>query len=345
MLFSPLMLRSVTLRNRVGMSPMCMFSARRGVANAFHEVHYAARAMGGVGLVVVEATAVEPRGVIAPDDLGIWSDSHIDSLRRVASLVKQFGAVPAIQLAHAGRKAGSFDMEDGSGIDRVGPSAVSFDPKDPLPRALTVAEIDAIVTSFAAAARRAVDAEFKAIELHMAHGYLLHSFLSPISNRRTDDFGGSFENRIRFALRVIDAVRGAIPGGTPLFVRLSCTDAESDGWSIEQSVAFARLVKQHGGDLIDCSSGGVTPRGWLRKSPGYQVPFAARIRREANIATAAVGDITLASHAQQIIDEGSADLVLLGRELLRNPYWALHAMKTLNAPGTDWPRQYRSAQT
>lgn len=346
-LFSPLALRGVTLRNRVGMSPMCMYScpAGDGCVTDWHLVHYPSRAVGGAGLIIVEASAVEPGGVISPTDLGIWSDDHVPGLARVAELVQRFGACCAIQLAHAGRKAGSFrDPVTGeSRIDRVAPSPFTDHPDHDPPTALDTAGIHRTIELFVASARRAIDAGFRAIELHMAHGYLLHEFLSPLSNRRTDEFGGTFANRIRLPLNIVDRVRAIMPDAMPLLVRISAVDPEPNGIAIEDSIAFARELKSHGVDLIDCSSGGITRKGWLRKSTGYQVPFAEAVRQGASIATAAVGEITTPAQAEAIIASGQADVVLLGRELLRNPYWALHAQRELSPESYVWPTPYRSA--
>ncbi len=344
-LFDPLTLRGVTLKNRIGMSPMCMFSARRGHVTDFHRVHYPTRASGGCGLVIVEATAVEPRGVIAPDDLGIWSDTHIDGLREVARLIASNGATPAIQLAHAGRKAGSYPVDDegNTTIDIVGPSAIPFEAKRATPRALSGDELVTVREAFVNGARRAVAAGFQIIELHMAHGYLLSSFLSPIPNQRDDIYGGAIDARMRFPLEVIDAVRAAIPESMPLFVRVSSVDPEPGGQTIDDTVHFAQAAKAHGVDLIDCSAGGQTPSGWLKARPGYQAKYAARIRAAARIPTAAVGVITDARQAERVIADGLADLVLIGRELLRNPYWAIHAQRELMPDGSVAPKQYAGA--
>lgn len=344
-LFDPLTLRGVTLKNRIGMSPMCMFSARRGHVTDFHRVHYPTRASGGCGLILVEATAVEARGVIAPDDLGIWSDDHVDGLRELARLIASHGATPAIQLAHAGRKAGSFPIDDAgnTSIDIVGPSAIPFEPKRPTPRALSIDELTTVREAFVSAARRAVAAGFAIIELHMAHGYLLSSFLSPIPNHREDDYGGSIDARMRFGLEVIDAVRAVIPDSMPLFVRVSSIDPEEGGQTIDDTIAFARRAKAHGVDLLDCSAGGQTPQGWLKARPGYQVKYAARIREGAAVPTAAVGVITDAQQAERVIVDGLADIVLIGRELLRNPYWAIHAQRRLMPDRSIAPKQYAGA--
>jgi len=351
-LFSPLALRSVTLRNRIGVSPMCQYSAAEGLANDWHLVHLGSRAAGGAGLVMVEATAVEPRGRISPHDLGLWEDAQIEPLARVARFLKGQGAVPAIQLAHAGRKAGTrrpwdgpghATAAEGGGWPVVAPSAVPFTPGYPVPEALDAAGLARIVAAFAAAAQRAQAAGFELIELHAAHGYLLHQFLSPISNHRTDGYGGAFENRTRLVREVIAAVRGGWPDRLPLGVRVSATDwLEPDGWTLEQTVEFARSLHAAGVDLVDCSSGGAVPHANVAVGPGYQVPFAERIRREAGVATAAVGMITGARQAEEIVAHGRADLVLLGRESLRDPQWPLHAARELGAKAS-WPPQYQRA--
>lgn len=344
-LFEPLRLRDVTLKNRIGMSPMCMFSAYRGHVTDFHRVHYPARASGGCGLIIVEATAVEPRGVIAPDDLGIWDDAHIDGLRELTRLITSHGAVPAIQLAHAGRKAGSYVVDEAgtTAMDLIAPSAIPFEPKRPVPRAMATEEMKTVRDAFVAGARRAVEAGFRIIELHMAHGYLLSSFLSPIPNRRTDTYGGDIIGRMRFPLEVIDAVRAAIPESMPLFVRVSSIDPEEGGQTIDDTIAFARQAKAHGVDLIDCSAGGQTPQGWLKARPGYQVKYAARVREAAALPTAAVGVITEPQQAERVLADGLADLVLLGRELLRNPYWAIQAQLELMPGRSIAPKQYAGA--
>ncbi|MDB5327311.1 MAG: NADH:flavin oxidoreductase/NADH oxidase [Phycisphaerales bacterium] len=322
-LFSPLTLRGVTLKNRIGLSPMCTFSARRGHVTDFHREHYAARAA-GCGIAMVEATAVEARGVIAPTDLGIWSDEHIAGLSDLAALIKSAGAVPAIQLAHAGRKAGSFPIDDDGGmaIDVVGPSAIEFDEGRPVPRALDGGELAGVIESFVAGARRAIAAGFAVIELHCAHGYLLSSFLSPIPNHRTDEYGGPIEARARFPLEVIDGIRAIMPADMPLLVRVSAIDPEPGGQQIADTIHFARLAMARGVDLIDCSAGGQTPRGWLKARPGYQVPFAQAVRHGAGVPTAAVGVITEAAQAHAIVEAGRCDLVLIGRALMNDADWA-----------------------
>ena len=351
-LFEKLTLRSITLPNRIGLAPMCQYSAVDGLANDWHLVHLGARAAGGAGLVMTEAVAVSPEGRISPGDLGLWDDGQVGPLARVASFLAAQGAVPAIQLAHAGRKAstkrpweggGRALPQDGGWEPILAPSAVPFDEGWQLPEALDEAGMDRVATSFAAAARRAAAAGFLVAEIHAAHGYLLHQFLSPIANRRSDLFGGTLENRMRFPLRVVEAVRAAWPADLPLFVRISATDWIEGGFVPDEAVVFAREAKARGVDLVDCSSGGMHPRAAVPVAPGYQVPFAARIRAEAGIATAAVGLITEPLQADEILVSGQADLVLLGRELLRSPHWPLTASEQLGG-GQDGPRQYLRAR-
>ena len=341
-LFSPFTLRGVTLRNRIAMSPMCMYSCgEEGLATDFHLAHLVARAVGGAGLVMTEATAVEARGRISTSDLGIWNDAQVEPLARIVRLGKAQGAVMCTQLAHAGRKAWSPTKGVGPAA-AVAPSAIPFDADWTTPRELSTAELDGIVSAFRAAAQRAVQAGFDAVEVHGAHGYLLHEFLSPIANHRTDEYGGSLENRARLLLRVVDAVRESLSETRAILVRLSCTDWIEGGLTIEDQVQVARWLKAHGVDLLDCSSGAITsfvpPVG-----PGYQVPFAEKIRREAGIATMSVGLITTPEMAEEIVRNGRADMVAMGREFLRNPYWPLQAARAL---GHDlaWPKQYQRAK-
>jgi 2,4-dienoyl-CoA reductase-like NADH-dependent reductase (Old Yellow Enzyme family) len=347
-LLTPFKIRETTIRNRIAMSPMCQYSSEEGFANDWHLVHLGSRAAGGVGLVMVEATAVTREGRISPADLGIWSDDHVEPLARIARFIRSQGAVPAIQLAHAGRKAssdipwkggGSLNSPAQGGWEVVGPSPVPFDEGDPVPRELDAAGIDGIITAFETATQRALKAGFEIIEIHSAHGYLLHEFLSPITNRRNDQYGGSFENRIRLLTRIAKSLRVIIPEHLPLFVRISATDWVEGGWDVNDSVQLCSRLKELGVDLIDVSSGGMTPHARIPVSKGYQVPFARRIREEADIATGAVGLITDPEHADEIITGGAADLVLIGRELLREPYWALKAMQTLDGDPA-WPIQY-----
>lgn len=346
-LFEPLSLRELTLKNRIAMSPMCQYSATDGYVNQWHEVHYPTRAVGGVGLIVVEATAVSPVGRITPTDLGIWDDTHVPGLEKLAGAIERFGAVPAIQLAHAGRKA-SHDVpwQGGTqlstlsgGWETIAPSSVPFAPNEVAPVAMGLDDIETVITQFRNAALRALRAGFKVAEIHAAHGYLLHQFLSPISNQRTDDYGGTFENRTRLVCEVAKEVRAVWPDGWPVFIRLSATDWADGGWDLPQTVMLASLLKPIGIDLVDCSSGGNLHDAQIPVQPGYQVPFASEIRAKADILTGAVGLIGSALQAEAILQDGAADLVLLGRELLRNPYFALHAAKALNAD-LCWPNQY-----
>jgi 2,4-dienoyl-CoA reductase-like NADH-dependent reductase (Old Yellow Enzyme family) len=329
---------------------MCQYSSEDGFANDWHLVHLGSRAAGGAGLVIMEASAVEARGRISPQDQGIWKDDHIAFLARIAAFVRQQSAVAAIQLAHAGRKASTRRPWDGPGLvpldaggwQPVAPSAVPFQPGDPAPAELSRAEIAGLAEAFAAAARRALAAGFQVVELHFAHGYLVHEFLSPLSNRRTDEYGGSFDNRIRFALETARAVRAVWPDSLPLLVRISASDWVEGGWDIGESVELARRLHALGVDLIDCSSGGLAPQQKIPLGPGYQVPFAARIRQEAEVPTAAVGMITTPQQADEIVRTGKADLVLLAREFLRDPYFPLHAAKALGE-AVQPPVQYGRA--
>ncbi len=347
-LLSPLTIRGVTFRSRIAMSPMCQYCARDGFADDWHLVHLGSRAAGGVALAVVEATAVTADGRITPGDLGIWKDDHIEPLERIAKFVHRQGAVAGIQLAHAGRKA-SCDLpwNGGAGLKTpeqggwpvVAPSAVQFAEESPVPVPLDEAGIDQIVTAFENGARRALTAGFKVIEIHAAHGYLLHEFLSPLSNHRNDQYGGSLENRMRLLLRVVERLRALMPQKTPLFVRISATDWVEGGWDIEQTIELARRLKTSGVDLIDVSSGGMVPYARIPVSKGYQVPFARRIREGADIRTGAVGLITDPHHADEIITGGDANMVFIAREMLREPYWALKAQQALGEE-PSWPTQY-----
>ena len=332
-IFDELTLRGVTLRNRIGVSPMCEYSSENGMPNDWHFVHLGARAVGGAGLIITEAAAVEARGRITAGDAGIWSDDHIEPWAHVTRFLKQHGAVPGIQLAHAGRKAstarpwdgGAGIADEGGGWEPVAPSAAAFDSEYRMPHALTTEEIAQIVRAFADAARRSDAAGFDWLELHGAHGYLMHEFLSPLSNGRTDNYGGSFDNRIRFLLETVRAVRRVWPAEKPLAVRLSCTDWTEGGWTGEDSVELAKHLKAEGVDLVDCSSGGNVPNAKIPVGAGYQVPFAEAIKREAEIATAAVGLITSPMQADEIVRNGRADIVLLARESLRDPNWPIKA--------------------
>ena len=337
-LFSPISFRDVTLPNRIAVSPMCEYSSTDGFANDWHLVHLGSRAVGGAGLVFTEATAVLPQARITPNDLGLWKDEHIAPLARIVDFLHAQGAHAGIQLAHAGRKASMSRPWDNERLltpaeqgwtNVEAPSPIPFSPRYAQPHELDAAGLAEIPRAFAAAARRALTAGFDIIELHAAHGYLLHEFLSPLSNQRTDHYGGSFENRIRLPLETVYVVRAEIPDRTPLFVRISATEWTEGGFDLDEAVALARFLKQHGVDLVDCSSGGNVAGATIPTGPGYQVPFAARIRSEAGLATSAVGQITSPAQADQIIRTGQADLVMLAREMLRDPYWPLHAAATL----------------
>lgn len=349
-LFDPLPLRQLTLTNRIGVPPMCQYSAVDGVAQDWHFVHYGSRAVGGAGLVILEATGVLPEGRISPADLGLWDDGQIEPLARITRFLRSHGCVSALQLAHAGRKGSlalgwqkqrALTPAEG-GWKTVAPSALAFDPDYDLPEALDAEGIRCVVAGFAAAARRALEAGFDTVEIHAAHGYLLHQFLSPLSNRRDDDYGGSFENRSRLVREVVTAVRAVWPERLPLLLRLSATDWAEGGWDADQSVALCRVVKDLGVDLVDVSSGGLVASAAIPVGPGFQTEFAARIRREAGLPTAAVGLITAPAQADHIVRTGQADLVLLGREVLRNPYWPLEAARALGRTAV-WPNQYLRA--
>ncbi|QIP87767.1 NADH:flavin oxidoreductase/NADH oxidase [Streptomyces sp. Tu 2975] len=352
-LFEPCTLRSLTIPNRAWMAPMCQYSAETfgpdaGVAGDWHFAHYAARAAGGTGLILVEATAVSPEGRISPADLGIWNDTQVAAFRRITAFLESQGTVPGIQIAHAGRKASTDRPWNGGapvgpeqhGWQPLAPSAIPFAEGHPVPDELTGAQIAEITGQFADAARRALAAGFKVAEIHGAHGYLIGEFLSPHSNHRTDEYGGSFDNRVRFALEVVDAVRAVWPEELPLFFRISATDwLEEGGWTPDDTVRFAALLKDHGVDLLDVSSGGNAARVRIPTGPGYQVPFAARVKAETDLPVAAVGLITDAEQAEKILANGEADAVLLGRELLRNPSWARHAARELGGE-VHVPQQY-----
>jgi 2,4-dienoyl-CoA reductase-like NADH-dependent reductase (Old Yellow Enzyme family) len=350
-LFDPLTIRDLTLSNRILVSPMCEYSSSDGFANDWHLVHLGSRAVGGAALTMTEATAVTAEGRISPADLGIWSDRHVDGLARIVRFVRSQGSAAAIQLAHAGRKGSTSLPWEGSlkavppsagGWPVAGPTAEPFTDVYATPAALSAGEIAAIVAAFAAAAERSRAAGFDVVEVHAAHGYLIHEFLSPLSNTRSDPYGGSFENRTRLCLEIVDAVRRVWPEGRPLFVRISATDWTAGGWDPDQSVALARLLRGRGVDLIDCSSGGNIPGATIPVAAGYQVPFAERIRREAGVLTGAVGLITSPGQADDIIASGRADCVLLARELLRDPYWPLRAARELGH-AVAWPKQYLRA--
>jgi 2,4-dienoyl-CoA reductase-like NADH-dependent reductase (Old Yellow Enzyme family) len=350
-LFSQLKLRTVVFKNRIFLSPMCQYSSQDGLPTDWHLVHLGGRAVGGAALILTEATAVSPEGRISPCDCGIWADRHIAPFKRITAFIQQQGAVPGIQLAHAGRKAstdvpwrGGKPLAAGAGgWQPLGPSPAAFSEAHTPPRAMTAEDITSIVAQFAAGARRSLAAGFQVAEIHMAHGYLLHQFLSPLSNQRCDEYGGSLENRLRLPLQVAAAMRQAWPADLPLFARLSCTDWTRGGWDLPQAVELSRQLKKIGVDLIDCSSGGLLPAADIPLGPGYQTPFAAEIRAKVRVATGAVGLITEPVQAEQVLATGQADAVLLGRELLRNPHWPLHAARTL-AVDLPWPGQYLRAK-
>jgi 2,4-dienoyl-CoA reductase-like NADH-dependent reductase (Old Yellow Enzyme family) len=349
-LFTPLPLRGVTLRNRIVVSPMCQYSSTDGFATDWHLVHLGCRAVGGAGAVLTEAAAVLPEGRISPDDLGIWDDRHMEGLARIFRFIESKGAVPGLQLAHAGRKASTYAPANGEGRiplasggwQPVAPSALPFAEHESAPLALDAQGLQQVIQGFADASRRVLDAGGKIAEIHAAHGYLLHEFLSPLSNHRTDSYGGSLENRTRLLREVVQAVRKVWPDNLPLFVRISATDWVDGGWNIDESVELARQLKPLGVDLMDCSSGALVPYAKIPAAPGFKVPFAERIRREADLQTAAVGLITDPAQADQIIRNGQADLVMLAREFLRKPYWPLHAARSLKQEVAA-PLQYRRA--
>ena len=350
-LFDSLLIRDIRFANRVFVSPMCQYSSTDGYANDWHLVHLGSRAVGGAGLVLTEATAVLREGRISPQDLGIWSDDHIEPLARIVRFIHERGSVAGIQLAHAGRKASTYRPWDGQGVipeteggwrKVVAPSALAFADDYSVPQAVSNEGIRALVAAFAAAARRACEAGFRVVEIHAAHGYLIHEFLSPLSNQRSDAYGGSFENRTRILREIVAAIRRAWPERAPLFMRISATDWIDGGWDIQQSIELARQVKELGVDLIDCSSGGIVPHAKVPVGPGYQTPFAEQIRREAQIMTGAVGMITSSVQAEHILATGQADAVILGREFLRDPYWPLRAARELGQ-AVSWPVQYLRA--
>ncbi|HEV3458289.1 MAG TPA: NADH:flavin oxidoreductase/NADH oxidase [Thermoanaerobaculia bacterium] len=350
-LFDPLSIRDLQFANRVFVSPMCEYSSTDGFANDWHLVHLGSRAVGAAGLVLTEATAVLPEGRISPHDLGIWNDHHVEPLARIVRFIHQQGSLAGMQLAHAGRKASTHRPWEGAGTvpesaggwrHVVAPSALAFAEHYPMPRALTADGIREIVAAFAAAARRACAAGFRVIEIHAAHGYLIHEFLSPLSNRRQDEYGGSFDNRTRLLREIVAAVRAAWPEGAALFVRISATDWMDGGWDLEQSVELARGLRELGVDLIDCSSGGLVPQAKVPVGAGYQTPFAEQIRQRAQVMTAAVGMITSPVQAEHVIGTGQADAVMIARELLRDPHWPLRAARELGQPVT-WPVQYLRA--
>lgn len=350
-LFTPLKLREIELKNRITVSPMCEYSSHDGFANDWHLVHLGSRAVGGAALIITEATAVSPEGRISPADLGIWKDEHIEFLRRITGFIKQQGAVPGMQLAHAGRKASRTEPWNGNtqiaatdgGWQTLAPSAIPFVQTDMLPKALSIDDIHKVVTDFQSAAKRALEAGFQLLEIHGAHGYLINEFLSPLANKREDEYGGSFENRSRLLIEIVRAIREIWPDTLPLFVRISASDWTEGGWTIEDSIALVEVLKNNEVDLVDCSSGGVVANASIPAAPGYQTPFAEAIRKRTGMLTGAVGIITTPAQAEEIIRSGKADLVLLAREFLRDPYFPLHAATELDYD-TKWPVQYERAR-
>lgn len=350
-LFTPLNIKNIEFKNRIAISPMCQYSAVDGFANDWHLVHLGSRAVGGAGLIMQEATAVSPEGRITPSDLGLYKEGHIEKMKSIAKFIHQNDAIAGVQLAHAGRKAscsipwngGNQLKERDGGWQTVAPSAIAFNPEDEAPQELDANGIQKVIADFKIAAGRAYQAGYDVIEIHAAHGYLIHQFLSPLSNHRTDNYGGSFENRIRLLLEIVEAVKTVWPSDLPLFVRISATDWAEGGWNPDDAVKFSILLKRNGVDLIDCSSGGMVPHAKIPIAPGYQVAFAERIRKEASILTGAVGLITDAQQAEDILEKGQADLILIARASLRDPYFGLNAARILN-DDIDWPLQYARAK-
>lgn len=351
-LFTPLTIRSIELKNRIVVSPMCQYSSTDGFANDWHLVHLGSRAVGGAALIITEATAVSPEGRISPDDLGLWKDEHIEKLQQIVAFIEGQGSIAGTQLAHAGRKAShvspwkggkSLPVNDAAAWQTVAPSALPFRDDEPVPEALDKAGIDKVINDFTVAAQRALKAGFKVMEIHAAHGYLLHEFYSPLSNKRTDEYGGSFENRIRLTVEMVESIRKVWPDELPLFVRLSTSDWTEGGWTIEDTVALAKVLKSKGVDLIDCSSGGNIPQVKIEVGPSYQVPFAETVKKQTGILTGAVGMITTPQQAEEILSSGQADVIIMAREFLRDPYFPLHAAKALGAD-VKWPVQYERAK-
>ena len=350
-LFSPFTIKNTTLKNRIVVSPMCQYSSVDGFANDWHLVHLGTRAVGGAGLVFTEAAAVSPEGRITPDDLGIWKDEHIEFLKRITTFIEEQGGVAGIQLAHAGRKASHSSAWNGAKAlvdspdawQTLAPSNISYAATDPLPKEMTIAEINQCIEDFKNAAKRSVAAGFKVIEIHAAHGYLINEFLSPLSNKRTDEYGGSFENGIRILLQIVTAIREVIGNDMPLFVRISATDWVNGGWTLDDSIKLCTILKEASVDLIDCSTGGNSRDQKITVGPLYQVPFAEQIKKGCGIATGAVGIITTAAEAESILQNEQADLIFLARELLRNPYFPLEAAKKLG-DNIVWPKQYDRAK-
>lgn len=350
-LFEKYKLRDVEFRNRIWVSPMCQYSSEDGMPTDWHLVHLGSRAVGGAGLIIQEATAVSPEGRISPSDAGIWSDAHAQSYKKITMFIKEQGAIAGIQLAHAGRKASTAEPWNGGklvdegygGWETIAPSAEAFADDYPMPREMTAGDIEKTTNDFVEAAKRAVAAGFEVIEIHAAHGYLFHEFLSPLSNKRTDEYGGSLENRLRFPLEAAKKVRAAVPENLPVLVRISATDWTENGWDLEQSIEFCKQLKEAGIDLIDVSTGGNVPDAKIPVAPNYQVSFAAEIRRQSGIATGAVGMITEAKQAEEILQKGEADAILMAREFLRDPYFPFAAAKALSAEINYVPKQYGRA--
>jgi 2,4-dienoyl-CoA reductase-like NADH-dependent reductase (Old Yellow Enzyme family) len=351
LLFEPLKIRDITLKNRIVVSPMCQYSSVDGFANNWHLVHLGSRAVGGAGLIFTEATAVCAEGRITPDDLGIWKNEHIIFLKKIVDFLKENGAVTGIQLAHAGRKAshlspwkGRVPLKQEEGAwQTVAPSPVPFKQSDPVPKEMSAEEIKKLVKDFGNGTQRAIQAGFEVFEIHAAHGYLINEFLSPLSNQREDEYGGSFENRIRLLIEIVTEIRGIITEGTPLFVRISATDWVTGGWDENDSVKLAKILKQHEVDIIDCSGGGNSPEQKISVGPLYQVPFSEKIKKESGILTAAVGMITTAEEGEKILKEQKADLIVMARQFLREPYFPLHAARELGVD-VPWPSQYERAK-
>ncbi|MCF2487851.1 NADPH dehydrogenase NamA [Dyadobacter sp. CY347] len=351
LLFTPLTIKNITFKNRIVVSPMCQYSSVDGFANDWHLVHLGSRAVGGAALLIAEATSVSPEGRISPEDLGIWKDEHIEKLKQITTFITEQGAVPGVQLAHAGRKASTYPAWKGrgqvpvheGGWQPLSASAIPFHEKEVAPLALDAAGIQKVISDFAKAAERALSAGFKVIELHAAHGYLIHQFLSPLSNVRIDEYGGSLENRSRILIEIIDAVQKVWPAELPLFVRISATDWAENGWDENQSVELVKILKNKGVDLIDVSSGGLAAHQKISVGPSYQVPFSAKIKKETGALTGAVGLITEAKQCEEILQNGEADLIIMARELLRDPYFPLHAAHELGED-ISWPIQYDRAK-
>jgi 2,4-dienoyl-CoA reductase-like NADH-dependent reductase (Old Yellow Enzyme family) len=349
-LFTQLKIRGIEFKNRIVVSPMCQYSAINGMPSDWHLVHLGSRAVGGAALIIQEATAVSPEGRISPEDLGIWNDKQGEAYKRINDFIKSQKCIPGIQLAHAGRKASTYAPWKGEGMVKVeeegwdcyAPSPIAFSDNYPLPKEMSLVDIQKAIINFKDAAKRSVDAGYGVIELHFAHGYLVHQFLSPISNKRTDEYGGSFENRSRLAMEIVREVRNVLPDDFPLFVRISCTDWVEGGWGIDDSVKLAKMFKDEGVDLIDCSSGGNIAKAKIPIAPGYQIPFSEKIKKETGILTGGVGLITEPKQADEIIRTGEADLVLLAREILRNPYWPINAARELGVK-IEIPNQHKRA--